>query len=151
MPENTPTPARILIAADSPLEALAIENMLRAGGHTNVRVTSDAREIEPLHEKWPYVLLVLDMNMRSQNSLDVLSGLSEHIEQRQLAVLALTASGDEVVQERALAAGAVDVFTRPLTRAETLMRVAGALASLPGPTVDDLVLQAVKKRFSPII
>lgn len=151
MPRNTPTPARILIAADSPLEALAIENMLRAGDHTNVRVTSDAREIEPLHAKWPYVLLVLDMNMRSQSSLDVLASLSAHIENRRLAVLALTTSGDEVAQERALAAGAVDVFARPLTRAETLMRVAGALASLPGPTVDELVLQAVKKRFSPII
>lgn len=151
MPRNAPAPARILIAADSPLEALAIENMLRAGGHTNVRVTSDAREIEPLHAKWPYVLLVLDMNMRSQNSLDVLTALSEHIEHRQLAVLALTAAGDEIVQERALASGAVDVFTRPLTRAETLMRVAGALASLPGPSVDDVVLNAVKKRFAPIV
>lgn len=151
MPEHAPAPARILIAADSPLEALAIENMLRAGDHANVRVTSDAREIEPLHEKWPYVLLVLDMNMRSQNSLDVLGSLSKRIEHRQLAVLALTASGDEVGQERALAAGAVDVFARPLTRAETLMRVAGALATLPGPSVDDLVLQAVKKRFSPMI
>jgi len=151
MPRNTPTPARILIAADSPLEALAIESMLRAGGHTNVRVTSDAREIEPLHEKWPYVVLVLDMSMHSHDSLDVLASLSEQIEHRQLAVLALTASGDEVAQERALAAGAADVFTRPFTRAETLMRVAGALASLPGPTVDDVVLNAVKKRFSPMM
>lgn len=150
MPRNTPAPARILIAADSPLEAMTIENMLRAGGHSNVRVTSDAREIAPLHDKWPYVLLVLDMSIRTQNSLDVLADLSECIEHRQLAVLALTATGDEVGQERALAAGAVDVFARPLTRAETLMRVAGALASLSGPTVDDLVLQAVKKRFSPV-
>ena len=131
MPNTTSTPARILIAADSPLEALALENQLCAAGHPNVRVTSDGREIERLHEKWPFVLLVLDMGIRSQSSLDVLEQLREHIARRQLAVLALTDVGDEVAQERALNLGAVGVFTRPFTRSEIFLRVTGALASLP--------------------
>lgn len=150
MPTNT---TRILIAAEQPLEALALETMLRAAGYRDVRVTSDAREIVPLHEKWPFKLLVLDMNMRTgihtHSSLDVLEQLGEHIERRQLAVLALTGTGDEAAQDRALGLGAVDVFTRPFTRAETLMRVTGALSSLPGPSTDEAVMRAVSRRFSP--
>lgn len=151
MPHTTPSSARILIAADSPLEALALENMLRGAGHRDVRVTSDAREIVPLLDKWPFKVLVLDMGIRSQSSLDVLAKLSEQIERRQLAVLALTQPGDEVMQERALGAGALDVFARPFTRSEALVRVAGALASLPGPATDEVLIRAVRRRFAPMI
>lgn len=156
MPEINPettaaASARILIAADSPLEALTIENMLRGAGHRDVRVTSDAREILPLHDKWPFKVLVLDMGIRSLGSLDVLNLLADQIERRQLVVLALTQAGDEVMQERALGAGAIDVFARPFTRAETLVRVAGALASLPGPATDDAIMRAVRRRFSAVL
>lgn len=151
MPHTSPSSARILIAADSPLEALALENMLRGAGHRDVRVTSDGREIVPLLDKWPFKVLVLDMDIRSQSSLDVLAKLADPIDRRQLAVLALTQSGDDVTQERALGAGVVDVFARPFTRSEALVRVAGALASLPGPAADEVITQAVRRRFAPII
>ncbi|HEY9163190.1 MAG TPA: response regulator [Magnetovibrio sp.] len=143
--------ARILIAADSPLEALTIENMLRGAGHRDIRVTSDAREIVAMHEKWPFKVLVLDMGIRSLGSLDVLNRLSDQINHRQLAVLALTQAGDEIMQERALGAGAMDVFARPFTRSETLIRVAGALASLPGPTTDEAIMRAVRRRFAAVL
>lgn len=150
MAHTSPSSARILIAADSPLEALALENMLRGAGHRDVRVTSDAREILPLLDKWPFQVLVLDMGMRSRGSLDVLNSLFEPIERRQLAVLALTQAGDEGLQARAFRAGAIDVFARPFTRSETLVRVAGALASLPGLAADETTVRTVRQRFAPM-
>lgn len=144
-------PARILIAAEQPLEAMALETMLRdQGAHYAVRVTSDAREIAPLLDKWPFQLLVLDMGIRSQNSLRVLDQLSAHIQRRQLAVLALTEAGDTVARDCALGVGAAAVCARPFTRMETLKTVADVLASLPSTSVDDTVLRAVQKRISPI-
>jgi PleD family two-component response regulator len=150
MPQTSPSSARILIAADSPIEALALENMLRGAGHRDVRVTSDAREIVPLLHKWPFKVLVLDMDIRSQSSLDVLNRLAEPIDRRQLAVLALTQAGDEGLQARALGAGAVDVFARPFTRSETLVRVAGALASLLGLAFDETTIRTVRHRCAPM-
>lgn len=143
--------ARILIAADAPLEALALEDMLRGAGYCAVRVTSDAREIAPLLGKWPYALLVLDMNIRPLNSLAMLEYLAGHVNQHHLAVLALTDADDEVTQDRALGLGAADVLSRPLTRDETIKRVRAALASLSEPRTDDVVMRAVSKRFTPMM
>lgn len=144
------TATRILVAADSPLEALALENTLRAAGRRDVRVTSDAREVAPLYDKWPYRLLVLDMGLRSLDGFAVLESLSAPIERRKLAVLALTGAGDKATRERALALGAADVFMRPFTRAETVMRVTGALASLPDPGASARATNPARRRFTPI-
>ena len=147
MPNIAAKSARILIAADAPLEALALEDILRNGGHQNVRITSDTREIMPLHEKWPFVLLLLDMGVCSLNGFDVLAQLQAPLKRRQMAVVALTHAGAE---DRALSAGATSVLCRPLMRAYVLLQVREALAALPGPSVDEVVLNAVSKRFAPV-
>lgn len=125
-----PTSPRILIAADAPLEALALEDMLRASGYAEVRVTSDARQIAPLLQKWPFALLVLDMNVRPLNSLAVLEHLSPAIGRRALAVLALCDAADEVTQDRALGLGAAQVLRRPFTRNDAQQQAGAALAAL---------------------
>ena len=130
MPDHNPRTTRILIAADAPLEALALEDMLRAAGHRHVRVTSDAREILPFLKKWPYGLLVLDMNVRPLNSFAVLEHLADPIRQRALAVMALVDAGDEATHDRALGLGVAEVLARPFVRSDVNRQVSGALASL---------------------
>lgn len=125
-------PRRILIASDQPLEALSTEGVLRSAGYADVRATSDGREINKLYAKWPFTLLILDLNMSSRSPLLVLSELAEPIKSLNLGVLALTNADDAALQQRAFAAGVLDVFARPFTQAETLARVAGVLAALPG-------------------
>jgi len=128
-------PARILIAAEQPLEALALESMLRIpnneGTLHEVRVTSDAREIAPLLDKWPFSLLVLDMNITSQSSLEVLHHLSGAITHGRLAVLAITGPDDAVARDCALGAGAGAVLERPLGRDDIQHKAMMALASMP--------------------
>ena len=99
----------------------------------------------------PFALLILDMSISSLNSFDVLETLAGHINNRNLVVLALINAGDDRLQDRALCAGAQDVFTRPLTRAETLMRVDSVLSSLPGHGADGVVMRAVSRRFGAIL
>ncbi len=119
--------SRIFIATDDPVEGLELEAILRSDGYRHVRVTSDAREISPLYAKWPFALLILDMTIRSQSCFVVIERMRAHMENKVLSILALSASGDDLVQERALRVGVADVISRPFTRSETLLRVGGIL------------------------
>jgi len=125
------SPRHILVASDQPLEAQSIEGVLRGADYPDVRVTSDGREIIKLYAKWPFTLLILDLNISSHSAFMVLDELAEAMNSQSLGVLALTNEDDVARREQALAAGVLDVFTRPFTQAETLARVAGALAAMP--------------------
>lgn len=121
----------ILIAANSPIEGLALDAMLRGRGLGEVRVTSDGREIVPLMEKWSYRLLVLDANMGPRTAaLDILEKLAPWITAKALAVLALTPEDDEAAAEALLKAGALDAIPRPFNRDEVLMRARWCLRTL---------------------
>jgi len=116
-----PSSPRILIAAEHPLEAQALESMLSGAGHRNIRVTSDAREIAPLHAKWPYRLLVLDLKMLSQ------AGVEAFIDRQGLSVLLLTPEGQ---------AASPDVITRPLLKDTILLQVDRALRTAKEPALN---------------
>lgn len=126
------TESRILIATDDPMEGLGLETVLRGDGYGQVRVTSDAREIAPLSAKWPFSLLLLDMTIRTQSCFVVIERLRPLMDRGALAIVALTAAGDELMQERALRAGALDVLARPFTRSEILLRTGAALRVFAG-------------------
>jgi len=122
---------RILIASDSPLRGLSIEGFLGAAGYRYVRATSDVREIMRLYAKWPFALLILDIDMSLQNHTQIFEDLAEHVARDRLSVLAVTHENGLAPYARALHAGILDVFTRPFTRVGMLTRVSDALAVLP--------------------
>lgn len=130
MSSSLPSSPRILIAAEQPLEALALETMLHGAGHRDVRVTSDAREIAPLYAKWPFRLLILDMEMHSLPGLQVLASVAPFMREHGLVTLALTPPGDGSLVEQALRAGALDVINRPLRKDDVLLHVGWALRGL---------------------
>ena len=119
--------SHILVASDQPLEAQSMEGVLLSAGYGDVRATSDGREINKLYAKWPFTLLILDLGISSKSAFLVLSELAQPIESRKLGVLAISNEGDVDLQERAFAAGARNVFTRPFTPTEALVHVRGAL------------------------
>ncbi len=127
VPQFNAPESRILVATDDPIEGLDIETILRSDGYRHVRVTSDAREIALLYAKWPFAVLILDMTIRSQSCFVVIERMRLHMVEDDLAILALSASGDDLAQERALRVGAADVVSRPFTRSEILLRVGGVL------------------------
>lgn len=132
---NTPSTARVLIAAENPLEAQAIEKFLRDTGYRDVRTTTDGRDIAPLYGKWPFTVLVLDMALSTLNSYAVLEHFFPRTREHRLSVVALTDRADTATQRRALAGGAFDVITRPLERVDTLLRTRWALTNVREETM----------------
>jgi len=120
---------RILIANEHPVEALALESLLRAERYLNVRVTTDVREIAPMYVRWPFDLLIFDMHSTLINGVTMLQSLARSISTTELAVVALVNLGAEQERMAALAAGAVDTLSRPLRHEDVLPRIKRALGS----------------------
>jgi len=114
---------RILVASEHPVEALALESLLRAEHYLDVRVTTDVREISPMYVRWPFDILVLDMHSKLLDGITVLQNLTQSISSSQLSVLALINPDAEQERIAALAAGAVDTLIRPLRHEDVLPRI----------------------------
>lgn len=134
MKPTATNPARVLIAAETPLETLELQDMLQGGAPLSVRVTCDAREIVPLYDKWPYAVLILDMDMTSRPSLEVLRDFSSLIDAHRLAVLTLSPEQTEARIKHALRAGASHVISRPLQKEDVVLHVNLALRTLSAGT-----------------
>lgn len=124
-PENSP---RILVAIEYPVEALAVESLLRGENYPNVRVTTDVREIALMFVRWPFHLLILDMHSKLKDSASVMQELAHPINASDLRVLALTNPGAEQERLAALAAGAIDTLSRPLDHENAMPTVRRALS-----------------------
>lgn len=133
--EHTSSPQnrgpRILVAIEYPIEALAVESLLRGENYHNVRVTTDIREIAPMFMRWPFHLLILDMHSALIDSATILQSLARPINASELSVIALTNPGAEQERLAALAAGAIETLTRPLNHENALPSIKRALTAGP--------------------
>jgi len=119
------------VAIEYPVEALAVESLLRSESYHDVRVTTDLREIAPMYLRWPFHLLILDMHSKLMNGTTVMQNLTQPISSSELKVLALLNPGAEQERLAALAAGAIDTLSRPLNHESALPRIRNALATSP--------------------
>ncbi len=122
---------RILVAIEYPVEALAVESLLRGDNYHHVRVTTDIREIARMFARWPFHLLILDMHSELMSGARVMQDLARPISASEFSVLGLTNRGAEQERLAALAAGAVDTLTRPLSHEHALPRIKQALTAGP--------------------
>lgn len=119
---------RVLIAEDDPDLALGLKNNLEIDGY-EVRVARDGDEALASALQWRPDLLILDLVMPKLDGMRVLRSLRE--QDTKIAVLVLTARGDEADKVRGLKLGADDYVTKPfgllelLARVESLLRRAG--------------------------
>src|ERR1051326_646564 len=58
--------AKVLIVDDLPANVLLLERMLGGAGYDSITSTLDPRAVHELHEKNRYDLIVLDLQMRSE-------------------------------------------------------------------------------------
>jgi two-component system, OmpR family, alkaline phosphatase synthesis response regulator PhoP len=115
---------RILVAEDDPDLALGLKNNLEIEGY-DVRVARDGAEALECALTWQPTLLVLDLVMPKMDGMRVLRELRErgcHV-----AVLILTARGEEADKVRGLKLGADDYVTKPFGLLELLARVESLL------------------------
>ncbi len=122
MSESTLT-AKILIVDDKPVNVDLLETMLMMSGFSNVHSTTDSREVEALHSKDDYDLILLDIRMPYMDGFEVMQALSKDVSDDYLPVLVLTAQKDMQTRMRALELGAIDYVTKPFDNNEVLNRI----------------------------
>jgi two-component system, OmpR family, alkaline phosphatase synthesis response regulator PhoP len=115
---------RILIAEDDPDLALGLKNNLEIEGY-EVQIACDGSAALTRARQWRPALLILDLVMPELDGLRVLRDLRAH--DSSIAVLILTARGDEADKVRGLKLGADDYVTKPFGLLELLARVESLL------------------------
>ena len=131
-----PLGPRILIANENTVEAINMESWLHTNRLERVRLTTDAREVEPLYGKWPFGLLILDMHTALVDTQNLIRSLSAPINTGELSIVAVINPGDEQARLTALSAGAADTLVRPLNHATVTSCVYDILEARPLTIVD---------------
>ena len=112
--------ARILIVDDAVGNVRLLELMLKDAGYSSVTSTLDPREVCELHQINDFDLILLDLLMPGMDGFQVMESLKEFERNGYLPVLVITALMEHKV--RALKMGAKDFISKPVDRAELLVR-----------------------------
>lgn len=123
-------PGRILIVDDDVAVVSALARFLtRAGYAPPIGLTDPRRVVDTLEER-EVDLMVLDLAMGEMNGFEVLSAISEVIEEDEFfPVVMLTGSGDSDIRRRALSAGAMDFLDKPFDPVEAEVRIRNLLTT----------------------
>jgi CheY-like chemotaxis protein len=113
--------AKILIVDDALANVRLLDLMLKDAGYSSVTSTGDPRAVYELHRVNDFDLIVLDLLMPGMDGFQVMEGLKEFERDGYLPVLVTSALIDHKV--RALKLGAKDFISKPIDRAELLIRV----------------------------
>jgi two-component system phosphate regulon response regulator PhoB len=120
---------RVLVVDDEPdIVALVVYHLAKSG----YRVSSAASGADALAQirKDRPALVVLDLMLPDISGFDVLERMRADESLRDVAVLTLTARGDEADRIRGLSLGADDYLTKPFSPQELVLRVAAILRRL---------------------
>jgi two-component system alkaline phosphatase synthesis response regulator PhoP len=132
---------RILVAEDDPDLALGLKNNLEIEGY-DVRVARDGAEALANALQWQPALLILDLVMPKIDGMRVLRELRE--QECRVAVLILTARGEEADKVRGLKLGADDYVTKPFGLLELLARVESLLRRVRGAATRETTSQLLQ-------
>jgi len=116
--------ARILIVEDDADVATGLKNNLEIEGH-EAEIVSDGQSAIARARQWTPALLVLDLMLPEVDGLRVLRAVRDA--DPNVAILILTARGDETDKVRGLRLGADDYVTKPFALLELLARVESVL------------------------
>ncbi|HUF59829.1 MAG TPA: response regulator [Actinomycetota bacterium] len=120
--------ASILIVDDEPVNIEVLEQILMEAGFSDVRTTSDPREVMGIASANPPDLLALDLFMPHMDGFEIIHRLREEgFHESRLPILVLTADVSEETRQRALALGANDFLSKPFDLLEVVLRVRNLL------------------------
>ncbi|MEZ5238399.1 MAG: response regulator [Microthrixaceae bacterium] len=128
--DPNPTPAdepRILVVDDRQPNVILTRRMLGKGGYTKVRSATDSRAAMALVRSWEPDLVLLDLHMPHVGGTEFMDRLRAGGDLGALKVLVVTADTDPEAEQRAMAAGASGVLTKPLDAGALLRSVADLL------------------------
>ncbi len=122
--------ASILVVDDEPVNVALVERILVVDGFTNVRTTTDPRQVQTLFEDAHPDLVLLDLMMPHLDGFEVMSRINRWKGAEEfLPVLVLTADVSEETRVRSLSHGATDFLTKPLDKVEVVLRIRNLLTT----------------------
>jgi two-component system alkaline phosphatase synthesis response regulator PhoP len=121
-------PARVLIADDNPQGVELLEAYL---GETDYDIQTAADGEETLRKvlSWQPDVILLDIMMPKISGFEVCKRLRADPATRDIAILMITALDQPSDVDRAVEAGTNDFVTKPINKADLLLRVRAALRS----------------------
>ena len=119
--------AKILIVDDEAAMVRLLELLLENVGYTDLRSTTDPREVLERCAEFQPDLILLDLRMPHLSGVQVLKQLERWRADLYLPVLVLTADTSRASKRAALEAGASDYVTKPFEQTELLLRVRNLL------------------------
>jgi two-component system alkaline phosphatase synthesis response regulator PhoP len=124
-PTNSP---RVLIADDNPQGVELLEAYLTGTGY-ETQVACDGEETLRKVQDWHPDLILLDIMMPKISGFEVCKRLKADPKTASIVVLMVTALDQHSDIDRAVEAGTDDFMTKPINKAELLVRVKAALKS----------------------
>src|SRR6267143_3748552 len=125
-PDTAENPARILIVDDKLQNRELLEIMLRPEGFVLLTAASGKEALAMVAEA-PPDLILLDVMMPGMNGYEVVEKIKSDPVTKNIAVIMLTALDDRDARMLGLNAGAEDFLTKPVDRAELVVRVRNLL------------------------
>jgi two-component system phosphate regulon response regulator PhoB len=124
MTDTEQAPDRVLLVDDEPDLRRLVEDSLRDAGFEVVAVDR-AGDVLPAAERIDPQVVVLDLMLPDQPGTEVCRRLRQHEELSDVAVLMLTARGDEYDRVLGFEVGADDYVVKPFSVRELVLRVRG--------------------------
>ena len=123
--------ARILIVDDQESNIAILEDLLLIKGYTQLKVTTDSREVAALVDSFEPDILLLDLMMPHLSGFDIMEMLkSKGKINGFMPILVLTADATVETKQRALKDGASDFLTKPFDLTEVDLRIRNLLQTV---------------------
>jgi two-component system, OmpR family, alkaline phosphatase synthesis response regulator PhoP len=120
------TPARILITEDNPQGAELLEAFLSETPHETMTV-GNGEEALRLVAEWKPDVVLLDIMMPRLSGFEVCRAIRANPATRNIGVIMVTALDQHADIDRAVDVGTDDFLTKPIHKAELLLRVRALL------------------------
>ena len=120
------TPARILITEDNPQGAELLEAFLSETPH-ETKVAANGEDALRLVTDWKPDVILLDIMMPRLSGFEVCRSIRANLATRNVGVIMVTALDQHADIDRAVDVGTDDFLTKPIHKAELLLRVRALL------------------------
>jgi two-component system, sensor histidine kinase and response regulator len=119
--------SKIALVDDDPSILKLFGQYLASLGHSYVAFSNGQDALDALARGETFDVFLLDVMMPKMNGFELCARIREIEAHRYSPVMFMTALDDEQAEQSALAAGADDLLTKPIRRAELALRVAALL------------------------